>query len=359
MANRNRYAARGAETTDPAFDVALSFAGEDRRYVEKTANVLKQMGLRVFYDKYEQVSLWGKNLYDRLSQIYGKTSRYTVMFISRHYAQRLWTNLERQSAQAKAFLERSEYILPVRFDETEIPGIHATIGYIDLKTVSPRKLAELIKEKLGPLVRDNFMPDDPDRLLTAYGAKTVEEKRLLTRVARGVFEHLSLMTPEERQLVSVLALNTCPTGPEIDGDVHMNINLLARLTGVAVDEIIAVCSRIECLGFSYKLTTHGQRSQPKDILRLTYQPLYVAKELRGNWMRLVYAVFHCIAEHLCPVCLSTAINRMDLSVLSTRACLPDAHMQLNTSAQCSSGSRRDRASKEKYMRGATSRLKKI
>lgn len=48
----------------PQFDVALSFSGEDRKYVEKVAYFLKKMGYSVFYDKYEKVSLWGKDLYE-------------------------------------------------------------------------------------------------------------------------------------------------------------------------------------------------------------------------------------------------------------------------------------------------------
>src|SRR5574337_699607 len=222
---------RRAPDIEPSFDVALSFAGEDRTYVESTANVLRLMGFRVFYDKYEQVSLWGKNLYDHFSRVYGKTSRYTVIFISKHYARKLWTNHERQSAQAKAFSERSEYILPVRFDNTDIPGIHATVGYIDLNGVPPRQLAELIKTKIGPLIRDNFMPEEPDRLFSFLGAKTDIKKRLLKTVAQGIFRDLSLMTPEERQLIFAIALNTCAAGPKVDNDLHVNINLLARVTG--------------------------------------------------------------------------------------------------------------------------------
>ncbi len=70
---------------NPDFDVALSFAGEDRAYVEEVANVLRAMGLRVFYDKYERVSLWGKDLYTHLREIYFNRARYTVLFISKHY----------------------------------------------------------------------------------------------------------------------------------------------------------------------------------------------------------------------------------------------------------------------------------
>ncbi len=43
----------------------------------------------------------------------------------------------------------AEYILPARFDETEIPGLRKTIGYVDLRRKSPGVLAVLILQKLG------------------------------------------------------------------------------------------------------------------------------------------------------------------------------------------------------------------
>lgn len=46
---------------DYKYDIALSFAGEDREYVEKVATLLKENGIKVFYDKFEQVDLWGKD----------------------------------------------------------------------------------------------------------------------------------------------------------------------------------------------------------------------------------------------------------------------------------------------------------
>ncbi|TMP76812.1 molecular chaperone Tir, partial [Pseudoalteromonas phenolica] len=32
------------------FEIALSFAGEDREYVDQVANLLKDSGVKVFYD---------------------------------------------------------------------------------------------------------------------------------------------------------------------------------------------------------------------------------------------------------------------------------------------------------------------
>ena len=130
------------------YDVALSFAGEDRVYVEKVAKYLKEKGIKVFYDDYKKTELWGKDLYVHLDEVYQKKARYCVMFLSCHYAEKLWTNHERKSAQARAFKEKGEYILPARFDNTEIPGIPPTIGYIDLHSLEPEEFGKLIIEKI-------------------------------------------------------------------------------------------------------------------------------------------------------------------------------------------------------------------
>lgn len=130
------------------YDVALSFAGEDRAYVDCVAHVLRDRGVKVFYDLFEEVDLWGKDLYSYLSDVYSKRACFTVMFISAAYGKKLWANHERRAAQARAFQEYQEYILPTRFDETEIPGVLPTVGYISLRGRSPEDLASLITKKL-------------------------------------------------------------------------------------------------------------------------------------------------------------------------------------------------------------------
>jgi hypothetical protein len=130
------------------FEIALSFAGEDRVYVDQVANLLRDSGVKVFYDLFEEANLWGKNLYDYLSEIYQNKALYTIMFISEHYARKLWTNHERQAMQARAFQEHQDYILPARFDETPIPGVLPTVGYIALTGRSPQDFVKIIHKKL-------------------------------------------------------------------------------------------------------------------------------------------------------------------------------------------------------------------
>ena len=131
------------------YHVALSFADEDRKYVEVVATKLRDSGVVVFYDKFEETTLWGKDLYSYLSNIYQNRALYTIIFVSKAYEEKHWPNLERRAAQARAISESREYILPAIFDDTvEIPGLLRTTGYIDLKGLNPEEFADKILKKL-------------------------------------------------------------------------------------------------------------------------------------------------------------------------------------------------------------------
>ena len=112
------------------YDIALSFAGEQRAYVEELALYLKKNNISVFYDYFEQVNLWGKDLTEKLEQIYANEARYCVIFISEEYAKKGWTCHERAAAAQRMLECRTksiDYILPVKFDETKIPAIFNTV----------------------------------------------------------------------------------------------------------------------------------------------------------------------------------------------------------------------------------------
>jgi hypothetical protein len=143
-----------AESTDFEYDVALSFAGEDRDYVQQVAEALREKGVRVFYDKYEQAALWGKDLYAFLGDVYQRKARLCLMFVSSSYALKAWTSHERKAAQARALIEATEYILPVRLDDSEVPGLNSTVGYVAAKEYTPESLAALVSEKLRQIARE-------------------------------------------------------------------------------------------------------------------------------------------------------------------------------------------------------------
>ena len=144
------------------YDVALSFAGEDRQYAKELADFLESGGYKVFYDEYERADLWGRDLYVHLSSIYKDKAHYCVVFLSQIYAKKLWTRHELRSAQARAFEENREYILPVRLDDTEIPGLLPTVMYLDLSEMSIEEVYQELKQKLS----GTTLPESTDKLTT-------------------------------------------------------------------------------------------------------------------------------------------------------------------------------------------------
>ena len=98
----------------------------------------------MFYDEYAEAELWGKDLYVHLTKVYRDESKFCLMLLSTDYAKKQWTSHERRAAQARAFSENREYILPLRLDDSEIEGVLDTTGYI----VPDRKPYLLNKNKM-------------------------------------------------------------------------------------------------------------------------------------------------------------------------------------------------------------------
>ncbi|MER7077891.1 TIR domain-containing protein [Saccharopolyspora kobensis] len=133
------------------YDIAVSFAGEDRDYVERVVRELQKEGIKVFYDQDIQDQLWGENLIDYLKVVYGGRARYVVLFISRYYLEKKWTNWERQSAQDRGLQQPSPYILPVRLDDSELPGMLTSVAYLDARVSSIKDIVNAAKGKLGSI----------------------------------------------------------------------------------------------------------------------------------------------------------------------------------------------------------------
>lgn len=132
------------------FDIAISFAGEDRSLARQLAKRLKTLELLVFYDDDQQAELLGEHLLEYLISVYKERASYCVVLISAAYVRKRWTRHEWRAAQERAFEQQdAAYILPVRLDDTPLPGLLSTIGHI---SVPPKTIAEaawLIHEKVA------------------------------------------------------------------------------------------------------------------------------------------------------------------------------------------------------------------
>lgn len=135
------------------YDVAISFAGEDRMVAEEIATGLLARKYRVFYDRFEQHTLLGEDLGGYLPNVYSEQSRYCVVVVSDSYARKVWTRLELKSAIAGAIFgegARNTSVLPLRLDDTRLSGLQPTVGYLDLRELDASEAVDVLVQKIGP-----------------------------------------------------------------------------------------------------------------------------------------------------------------------------------------------------------------
>jgi hypothetical protein len=128
------------------FDVAISFAGEERRYAKLLAESLRAQGLSVFYNEYHKPRLWGKDERE-FGKIYGPVSRFVAPFISKNYVSKTWPRFEFDTALREEGGRDSESILPIRVDNTRLPGLHDSRFYLSLRENSIDEIAVCTIEK--------------------------------------------------------------------------------------------------------------------------------------------------------------------------------------------------------------------
>ena len=134
---------------DTKYQVALSFASEQRSYVEEVARYLEKWRIPMFYDGFEKVRLWGRQGTEAFHEAFTQQTAYVVMFISQAYVKKAWPRHERRSALSHMISEQDEYILPVRFDDTPVPGLPNDILYLRAHEYKPAQLSAMIADKLG------------------------------------------------------------------------------------------------------------------------------------------------------------------------------------------------------------------
>lgn len=131
------------------YDISISFAGENRSIAEQIARILQEYSINVFYDKFEQYDLIGKDLATHLPDIFSKRARYCVVLISKYYPQKKWpSNIELPAVRDRSFQQDGDYILPILLDDTSIPGLPSTIGCLDLRNTSVENIAGDIARKV-------------------------------------------------------------------------------------------------------------------------------------------------------------------------------------------------------------------
>jgi hypothetical protein len=131
------------------YDIAISFAGEDRKIAKLLAKMLVGANVKVFYDEFFEHELWGKNLRKYFEETYGKNVRFVVPLISKYYPIKDWTDFEFSIMKNEAKKRQTEVILPIKLDETKMIGIHESIAYLDYRKKGINGIFECLLKKLS------------------------------------------------------------------------------------------------------------------------------------------------------------------------------------------------------------------
>jgi hypothetical protein len=129
------------------YDIAVSFATEQRDYVERTVAAARAMGLRVFYDRDMSNAWWGSNFLLEQRKIYGQRALHFVPFISTEYLAAPHPLDQFSYAMMRAIERRNRYILPVLVGTVVVPPemLHPHVGYLRAEEHTPEKLAAHMK----------------------------------------------------------------------------------------------------------------------------------------------------------------------------------------------------------------------
>lgn len=146
------------------YDVALSFAGENRALAASLFDALSEREVSVFYDYNEQHRILAQNVEDYLSPIYRSEALYVVPILSGQYPRKIWTKFESDQFRSR-FGDNA--VIPIRMTDTAEGFFSDTAGYGGLvfDPTAPaepqvQQISELLCRKLE---EDRLVPDDAVR----------------------------------------------------------------------------------------------------------------------------------------------------------------------------------------------------
>lgn len=132
------------------YDLAFSFAGEQREYVEATKAACEQLGLRVFYDRDKSNEWWGANFIREQRKVYGSQTTFFVPFISTEYLAKPIPLDEFSAAMMSAVKQGDGYILPILMGDVQVPPdlLHPHVQYLRVDDLTPGQLAEQMQRRV-------------------------------------------------------------------------------------------------------------------------------------------------------------------------------------------------------------------
>ena len=151
-----RTATKAVDITAHGFDVALSFPGEIRGYVEPVAAELERIiGPNSYFYDHNYVSQLARPSLDVLLQdIYRNRSKLVVVFLCSNYQEKEWCGIEFRAIKEIMMQREHNKVMFVKMDDGQVEGVFKTDGYIDGRKYGPADVARFIQERRDLLAGD-------------------------------------------------------------------------------------------------------------------------------------------------------------------------------------------------------------
>ena len=102
------------------FEVAISFAGENRVLAKYIAEQFEAIDVTVFYDELYESNYLGKAWSKEFERIFLTDSRYVVCLLDNHHREKIWPTFERDCFKKRV---PNGEVIPVYLDDTIFVGI--------------------------------------------------------------------------------------------------------------------------------------------------------------------------------------------------------------------------------------------
>lgn len=102
------------------FDVAISFAGENRKLAEEITSYLRILDYEVFYDELYEANYIGSSWTKEFERIFTTDSKYVICLLDEFHKTKIWPTFERECFVEKVPLNQ---LIPIFLDESTFVGI--------------------------------------------------------------------------------------------------------------------------------------------------------------------------------------------------------------------------------------------
>ncbi|MES2727192.1 MAG: TIR domain-containing protein [Bacteroidota bacterium] len=128
------------------FDIAISFAGENRELAEEIALILRMLDFEVFYDRLYEDNYLGSSWGKEFERIFTNDSKFVVCILDEHHRRKIWPTFERECFSEKI---QTNEVIPIFLDDTKFVGIPQDLIGIRFKyNKNDKTIAERIRKEI-------------------------------------------------------------------------------------------------------------------------------------------------------------------------------------------------------------------